>query len=130
MKLTMIRRFLIAQDHVEAYIIIAEYTDEYKNYLNGQDSNPKKASQFLNMHQFGPFPMLEKDSCREFGIFTLAIAIFLKAEAQNSSSSQASSSVLSIGGPNSDDIQMDLDKDDYLSEDDEDDSNTGEGHGT
>lgn len=41
MSLLLSRRLMISQDHVEVYIIIAEYDREYEHYLEGTASTPE-----------------------------------------------------------------------------------------
>lgn len=63
-------RLIISQDRHEIYISVAEYGNDYIDYLQtGQTHNDP----FLVMHQYGPWDTLDPDAMDNLGPIILAI---------------------------------------------------------
>ncbi|PYH38808.1 uncharacterized protein BO87DRAFT_350287 [Aspergillus neoniger CBS 115656] len=63
-------RLIISQDRHEIYISVAEYDDNYIDYLQtGQTRN----NPFLVMHQYGPWDTLNPDAMDDLGPIILAL---------------------------------------------------------
>lgn len=73
------RRFIISQDRHEVFVTVAEYNQNYLEYLrNTEPSSPEDSSSFLTMNQYGPWNISSKSSVKEIG--TILLATTLRAE--------------------------------------------------
>jgi hypothetical protein len=72
----------VSQDRHEIYIVIAEYTDDYIDYLE-QDSS---TDAYMAMHEFGPWNTLRAEHMKH--VSSILVALVLRAvsdcEAENS----------------------------------------------
>ncbi|PKY07859.1 hypothetical protein P168DRAFT_300669 [Aspergillus campestris IBT 28561] len=70
-------RLHVAQDRNQIFVMVAEYGQEYLDYLNDRPSSsplrPRPA--FLTMHQYGPWNTQRPEHMRELGPLLLAITM-------------------------------------------------------
>ncbi|KAJ5556356.1 hypothetical protein N7494_000271 [Penicillium frequentans] len=66
--------FVISQDGVEIYLIVAVFDRRYVDYMKGRQSSLPSGS-FMQMHKFGPWPINKATELDNFAKVALTIAI-------------------------------------------------------